>query len=151
MAICLTLQNYLGALDGTYIKVNVSQTDRARYKTRKGEVATNVLRVYNSKGDFDSFWQAGKDLQLIRTFFKMRLYSQTDYKSPRIFTISTPPTTFKTSYITAYNPLCNVIGFYYLHDIGYPNAKGFLASYKSQRYHLQERRGVRNAPTAVKE
>uniref|UniRef100_A0A9I9E857 DDE Tnp4 domain-containing protein n=1 Tax=Cucumis melo TaxID=3656 RepID=A0A9I9E857_CUCME len=34
------LQNCLGALDGTYIKVNIPASDRARYRTRKGEVAT---------------------------------------------------------------------------------------------------------------
>ena len=45
-------QNCLGALDGTYIKVNVSATDRPRYRTRKGEVATNVLGVCDTKGDF---------------------------------------------------------------------------------------------------
>ncbi|KAL4035331.1 hypothetical protein IC575_004015 [Cucumis melo] len=44
--------NCLGALDGTYIKVNVSATDRPRYRTRKGEVATNVLGVCDTKGDF---------------------------------------------------------------------------------------------------
>ncbi|KAA0035701.1 putative nuclease HARBI1 [Cucumis melo var. makuwa] len=46
------LQNCLGALDGTYIKVNVSASDRARYRTRKGEVTTNVLGVCDTKGDF---------------------------------------------------------------------------------------------------
>ncbi|XP_019162170.1 PREDICTED: uncharacterized protein LOC109158726 [Ipomoea nil] len=33
----------LGALDGTFIKVNVETVDRPRYRTRKGEIATNVL------------------------------------------------------------------------------------------------------------
>ncbi|KAA0052066.1 retrotransposon protein [Cucumis melo var. makuwa] len=28
--------------------------------------------------------------------------------------------------------------YYYLCDAGYPNAEGFLAPYKGQRYHLQE-------------
>ncbi|TXG57326.1 hypothetical protein EZV62_018639 [Acer yangbiense] len=35
----------LGALDGTHIKVRVSEKDKPRYRTRKGEVATNVLGV----------------------------------------------------------------------------------------------------------
>ncbi|TYK04861.1 putative nuclease HARBI1 [Cucumis melo var. makuwa] len=35
-----------------YIKVNVSATDNSRYKTRKGEVAMNVLGVYDMKGNF---------------------------------------------------------------------------------------------------
>ncbi|KAG6510318.1 hypothetical protein ZIOFF_028328 [Zingiber officinale] len=35
----------LGALDGTYINVKVPGDDRPRYRTRKGEIATNVLGV----------------------------------------------------------------------------------------------------------
>ena len=35
----------MGALDGTYIKVNVPEVDKPRYRTRKGEIATNVLGV----------------------------------------------------------------------------------------------------------
>uniref|UniRef100_A0A2N9EMF2 Uncharacterized protein n=1 Tax=Fagus sylvatica TaxID=28930 RepID=A0A2N9EMF2_FAGSY len=38
-------KNCLGALDGTYIKVNVLAEDRPRYRTRKNEIATNVLGV----------------------------------------------------------------------------------------------------------
>ncbi|KAA0055483.1 retrotransposon protein [Cucumis melo var. makuwa] len=41
-----------GALDGTYIKVNVPASDWAKYRTRKGEVVTNVLGVFDTKGDF---------------------------------------------------------------------------------------------------
>ncbi|KAA0059593.1 retrotransposon protein [Cucumis melo var. makuwa] len=32
-------------------------------------------------------------------------------------------------------------------DAGYPDAEGFLAPYRGQRYHLQEWRGAGNAPT----
>ncbi|KAG6482883.1 hypothetical protein ZIOFF_059522 [Zingiber officinale] len=35
----------LGALDETYINVNVPANDKPRYRTRKGEIATNVLGV----------------------------------------------------------------------------------------------------------
>ncbi|XP_050942585.1 uncharacterized protein LOC127150001 [Cucumis melo] len=35
-------------------------------------------------------------------------------------------------------------GYYYLVDAGYPNAEGFLAPYRGQRYHLQEWRGPEN-------
>ncbi|XP_050942532.1 uncharacterized protein LOC127149987 [Cucumis melo] len=38
-------------------------------------------------------------------------------------------------------------GYYYLVDAGYPNAEGFLAPYRGQRYHLQEWRGPENAPS----
>ncbi|KAJ8774385.1 hypothetical protein K2173_011634 [Erythroxylum novogranatense] len=38
-------KNCLGALDGTYIRVNVPIKDKARFRTRKGDIATNVLGV----------------------------------------------------------------------------------------------------------
>ncbi|XP_038885566.1 uncharacterized protein LOC120075895 [Benincasa hispida] len=79
-------QNCLGALDDTYIKVNVSVVDRPRYRTRKGEIATNVLAVCDQNGE----------------------------------------------------------GYYYLCDAGYPNAEGFLAPYRGERYHLSDWRGAGN-------
>ncbi|TYK24317.1 putative nuclease HARBI1 [Cucumis melo var. makuwa] len=42
-------------------------------------------------------------------------------------------------------------GYYYLVDVGYPNADGFLAPYRGQCYHLQEWRGAENAPSPSKE
>ncbi|KAA0042915.1 putative nuclease HARBI1 [Cucumis melo var. makuwa] len=47
-----SFENCLGALNGTYIKVNVSKVDRPRYRTRKSEVAMNVLDVCDTKRDF---------------------------------------------------------------------------------------------------
>ncbi|TYK03074.1 putative nuclease HARBI1 [Cucumis melo var. makuwa] len=41
--------------------------------------------------------------------------------------------------------------YYYLVDARYPNAEGFLALYRGQRYHLQEWRGAENAPSTSKE
>ncbi|KAL6497776.1 hypothetical protein OROHE_026926 [Orobanche hederae] len=35
----------LGALDGTYIQMHVPAVDKARYRSRKGDIATNVLAV----------------------------------------------------------------------------------------------------------
>ena len=35
----------MGALDETYIKVCVHELDKSRYRTRKCEIATNVLGV----------------------------------------------------------------------------------------------------------
>uniref|UniRef100_A0A803N3F7 DDE Tnp4 domain-containing protein n=1 Tax=Chenopodium quinoa TaxID=63459 RepID=A0A803N3F7_CHEQI len=37
--------NCLGALDGTYINVNVPSQERPKYRTRKGTIAMNVLGV----------------------------------------------------------------------------------------------------------
>ncbi|KAJ0020562.1 hypothetical protein Pint_32070 [Pistacia integerrima] len=38
-------KNCLGALDGTYIKVHVPAANIPRYRSRKSEIATNVLGV----------------------------------------------------------------------------------------------------------
>lgn len=45
-------KNCLGALDGTYIKVNARAIDRPRYRTRKGDIATNVLGVCSQDMQF---------------------------------------------------------------------------------------------------
>ncbi|KAI7991829.1 hypothetical protein LOK49_LG12G00174 [Camellia lanceoleosa] len=45
-------QNCLGALDGTYIRVRVSVIHQARYRTRKGDIATNVLGVCSQQMNF---------------------------------------------------------------------------------------------------
>ncbi|KAL7212914.1 hypothetical protein ACSBR2_015585 [Camellia fascicularis] len=44
-------QNF-GALDGTYIKVRVPVVYQARYRTRNGGIATNVLRVCSQDMNF---------------------------------------------------------------------------------------------------
>nr|ABQ53639.1 transposase [Cucumis melo] len=75
----------------------------------------------------------GKDPRLIYAFFGMCLHDQTNFKFPRVFTISTPPTTFKNLYVTVYNPLSYVTWFYYLCNARYPNTKRFLAPYIGQR------------------
>ncbi|KAL0559059.1 hypothetical protein IC582_003648 [Cucumis melo] len=41
--------------------------------------------------------------------------------------------------------------YYYLVNVGYPNAEGFLAPYRGQRYQLQEWHGAENAPSTSKE
>ncbi|CAI8586880.1 unnamed protein product [Vicia faba] len=38
-------ENSIGALDGTHISVTVAAEDRPRYRNRKGDISTNVLRV----------------------------------------------------------------------------------------------------------
>ena len=44
--------NCLGASDGTYIRVNVPEGDKLRYRTRKNEIATNVLGVCSQDMQF---------------------------------------------------------------------------------------------------
>lgn len=42
----------MGALDGTYIRVNVPEVDKPRYRTRKNDIATNVLGVCSQDMQF---------------------------------------------------------------------------------------------------
>ncbi|XLR27029.1 hypothetical protein S83_054929, partial [Arachis hypogaea] len=42
----------LGALDGTYIEVTASESEKARYRTRKGKICTNVLGMCNQEMGF---------------------------------------------------------------------------------------------------
>ena len=42
----------MGVLDGTYIKLHVSEVDKPKYRTRKNEIATNVLGVCSKDMQF---------------------------------------------------------------------------------------------------
>ena len=48
----LLLQGCLGALDGTYINMHVSNEDKPRYRSRKGQICTNTLAVCDRKMRF---------------------------------------------------------------------------------------------------
>ncbi|RYR38765.1 hypothetical protein Ahy_A09g043947 isoform C [Arachis hypogaea] len=48
----IRIQGCLGALDGTYIEVTVPELEKARYRTRKGKICTNVLGVCNREMGF---------------------------------------------------------------------------------------------------
>uniref|UniRef100_A0A5B7AF72 Putative nuclease HARBI1 isoform X1 n=1 Tax=Davidia involucrata TaxID=16924 RepID=A0A5B7AF72_DAVIN len=103
-------KNCLGALDGTYIGVNVPDIDKPRYRTRKGEIATNVLGVCSMDMKFIYVlpgWEgSAADSRVLRDA------------------------------VTRRNCLRVPTGYYYLVDAGYTNEQGFLAPYRCQRYHL---------------
>ncbi|GFQ03040.1 putative nuclease harbi1 [Phtheirospermum japonicum] len=102
----------LGALDGTYISVQVPLTKQPRYRTRKGGVAVNVLGVSNQNMKFIyvlSVWEG----------------SATDNRVLR-------------DAICRPNGLRVPSSNYYLCDYGYANRSGFLAPYRGVRYHLKE-------------
>ncbi|KAA0059130.1 putative nuclease HARBI1 [Cucumis melo var. makuwa] len=111
MKSCVIQREFMrsGALDGMYIKVNIPASDRARYRTCKGEVATNVLGVCDTKEDFVYIlvgWEgSAEDSRILHN------------------AISRP------------NGLKVPKGYYYLVDAGYQNAEGFLAPYRGQRYY----------------
>ncbi|CAL5428119.1 unnamed protein product [Camellia sinensis] len=103
-------QNCLGALDGTYVRVLPPAIDKPRYRSRKGEIATNVLGVCSQDMQFIYVlpgWEgSASDSRVLRD------------------AISRP------------NGIRVPTGCYYLVDAGYTNGEGFLAPYKGQRYHL---------------
>ncbi|KAA0032818.1 retrotransposon protein [Cucumis melo var. makuwa] len=117
-------ENCLGALDETYIKMNIPTTDRPTFRTHKGKIATNVLGVCDTKGVVYVLagWEgSAADSRILRD----ALSRENVLQVPK--------------------------GYYYLCDVGYQNAEGFLAPYRGQRYHLQEWRGRGNVPTNAKE
>ncbi|XLR13943.1 uncharacterized protein [Arachis hypogaea] len=102
----------LGALDGTYIEVTVPESEKARYRTRKGKICTNVLGVCNREMGFVyvlSGWEgSASDSRVLRDA------------------------------ITRRNSLKIPHGNYYLVDAGYTNGPEFLAPYRGTRYHVRE-------------
>ncbi|XP_057788919.1 uncharacterized protein LOC131005839 [Salvia miltiorrhiza] len=102
----------LGALDGTYIDVMVRNKDKPRYRTRKGQIATNTLAVCDRHLQFVYVlpgWEgSAADSRVLRDALT-RVHG---FRVPK--------------------------GNYYLCDNGYANCEGFLAPYKSVRYHLKE-------------
>ncbi|GJV63483.1 ALP1-like protein [Tanacetum coccineum] len=112
----------LGALDGKYIKVRVPTDDRKPYRTRKGEICTNVLGVCTRDLVFSyvlAGWEgSAADSRVLRD----AISRPNGLKIPR--------------------------GTYYLCDAGYTNGEGFLTPFRGQRYHLND---WSNPPTTAKE
>ncbi|KAI8550052.1 hypothetical protein RHMOL_Rhmol06G0074300 [Rhododendron molle] len=100
-------QNCLGALDGTYVPVNPPAADRPRYRSRKGEIATNVLGVCSRDQKFVyvlSGWEgSATDSRILQNAIEIA------------------------------DGLIVPHGHYYLVDAGYTNGNGFLAPYRGQR------------------
>ncbi|GJU73783.1 ALP1-like protein [Tanacetum coccineum] len=107
----------IGALDGTSIRVTPPSDQKPRYRTRKADIATNVLGVCCPNMQFIYVlpgWEgSAHDGRVLRDAI-----SRPDgLKIPQ--------------------------GCYYLVDAGYCNAPGFLAPFRGQRYHLNEFHGHR--------
>ncbi|XP_073133600.1 uncharacterized protein [Henckelia pumila] len=102
----------LGALDGTYVTVLVSNKDKPRYKTRKGTRAINVLACCDMNMNFTYSlvgWEgSAADARVLRD----AIHREDGLKIPR--------------------------GFYYLCDKGYANVEGFLTPFRRTRYHIDD-------------
>ncbi|KAG8488413.1 hypothetical protein CXB51_016567 [Gossypium anomalum] len=105
-------KNCLGALDGTHIKIRVPTVDKPRYRTRKGDIATNMLGV------------CAPDMQFV--------YVLPGWKG------SVADGRVLRDAISRRHGLKVPHGCYYLVDAGYTNCEGFLAPFRGQRYHLNE-------------
>ncbi|PPD99212.1 hypothetical protein GOBAR_DD03739 [Gossypium barbadense] len=105
-------KNCLGALDGTHIKIRVPTIDKPRYRTRKGDIATNMLGVCTPEMQFvyvlPSWEGSVADGRVLRDAISRRHGLKVSH------------------------------GCYYLVDAGYTNCEGFLAPFRGQRYHLNE-------------
>ncbi|XP_057469660.1 protein ALP1-like [Actinidia eriantha] len=103
-------ENCLGALDGTFVTVHPPAQDRARYRSRKGDYATNVLGGCSRNLRFIyalSGWEgSATDSRVLRN----ALVRPHGLRIPQ--------------------------GHYYLVDAGYTNGPGLLAPYRGQRYHI---------------
>ncbi|KAK9271423.1 hypothetical protein L1049_027013 [Liquidambar formosana] len=117
-------KNCLGALDGTYIRINVLEADKPRYRTRKNDIATNVLEVCSQDMQFTFVLPGWEGSAANSRVLRDAVSRRHGLKVPR--------------------------GFYYLVDAGYSNGEGFLAPYRGQRYHLNDWR-TGHQPTTPQE
>uniref|UniRef100_A0A3Q7FPX0 Uncharacterized protein n=1 Tax=Solanum lycopersicum TaxID=4081 RepID=A0A3Q7FPX0_SOLLC len=105
----------LGALDGTYIHIRVPSVYKPRYRTRKGDIATNVLGVCDRNLNFTYVLPGWEGLAADGRVLRDAVVRCNGLKIPE----GIP---------------CN----YYLCDGGYTNGKGFLSPYRGYRYWLRD-------------
>ncbi|KAL0382915.1 UNVERIFIED_CONTAM: hypothetical protein Scaly_0578800 [Sesamum calycinum] len=102
------IKGCLGALDGTLIEVRVPDSDKERYRNRKGQISTNILGLCNLEGMFTyvlSGWEgSAADGRVLRDV----VHRPADGKVPT--------------------------GNYYLCDNGYGNVEGFHTPYRGVRF-----------------
>ncbi|KAK5794253.1 hypothetical protein PVK06_035471 [Gossypium arboreum] len=106
------IRNYLGALDGTHIKIWVPTVDKLRYRMLKGDIATNMLGVCTPDMQFVYVLPGWKGFVANGRVLRDAISRRHGLKVPH--------------------------GCYYLVDAGYTNCEGFLAPFRGQRYHLNE-------------
>ena len=114
--------------------------DKPKYRTRKGEIATNVLGVCSQDMQFIYVlpgWEgSAADGRVLRDAIRRT----NGLCVPNGMLCVLDYTFFlDKSFRRQLNPcLYFILGHYYLVDGGYTNCKGFLAPYRGQRYHLNQ-------------
>ncbi|KAH0636005.1 hypothetical protein KY290_036405 [Solanum tuberosum] len=94
----------LGALDGTYISIRVEAIYKPRYRTRKGDIATNVLGVCDRNLNFIYVLPGWEGSAVDGRVLQDAIVRRNGLKVPQ--------------------------GDYYLCDGGYTNGNGFLSPYR---------------------
>ncbi|CAL5384396.1 unnamed protein product [Camellia sinensis] len=117
----------IGAIDGTHIAAHEPASKRTAYRGRKVALTQNVLAACSFDLKFTFVYPGWEG-------------SATD---SRVLSdaLTRPDASF---------PLPST-GKYYLVDAGFTNMTGFLAPYRSERYHLDQFRGGRRRPNGYKE
>ncbi|MFQ6650495.1 hypothetical protein Gotur_022410, partial [Gossypium turneri] len=100
----------LDALDGTHIRIRVSTIDKPRYRTRKGDIAINMLGVCTPDMQFVYVLPGWEGFVADGRVLRDAISRRHGLKVPH--------------------------GCYYLVDARYTNCEGFLAPFRGQRYHL---------------
>ncbi|KAK4403077.1 Clp protease adapter protein ClpF, chloroplastic [Sesamum angolense] len=106
------VRGFLDALDETHIEVRVPDSDKGRYRNRKGQISVNVLGVCNMEGKFIYALSGWEGSAANGRVLRDAIHRPTGLKVPT--------------------------GNYYLCDNRYNNVEGFLTSYCGVRYHLKE-------------
>jgi hypothetical protein len=104
------LQDCLGAIDGTHIPACVPAAQRARYRSRKGEVTQNVLAACTFNMLFCYVLSGWEGSAADSTIFDDARGK--DFSIPK--------------------------GKFYLGDAGFPCCDALLVPYRGVRYHLRE-------------
>ncbi|KAM3203768.1 protein WVD2-like 7 [Capsicum annuum] len=115
----------LGALDGTYIHIRVPSEYKPRYRTWKGDIATNVLGVCNRNLNFTYVLPGWEGSAADGRVLQDAIVRHNGLKIPQ--------------------------GNYYLCDGGYRNGKGFLSPYRGYRYWLRDWQGDNPPPRCREE
>ncbi|CAO2817624.1 unnamed protein product [Amaranthus hypochondriacus] len=100
-------KNCLGALDGTFINLKVREVDKPRYRTRKGDITTNVFAACSVDIEFTYVLPGREGSAADSRILKDALLRTHPIRIPH--------------------------GTFYLVDVGYTNGEGFFAPYRGQR------------------
>jgi hypothetical protein len=106
----VTLQNCIGAIDGTHVPISISPHLAAPFRNRKGTLSHNVMIAC----DFDL------NITYISCGWEGSATDARVLRSAKATGFTVPP------------------GKFYLVDGGYANTESFLAPYRGVRYHLKE-------------